>query len=210
MSPKKKALLINYHWRHAVNDQSRFDEVMKEWSSSTDKSVPRRRDADVDAKEGGNDDVVVDAIEADIIHSETTSSAVIGHPPATHGDLTLASFLRQIRRANFQLGRTTTTTNAEECDNDDYLCPVLKLDFKSANALDAGLAGTMIRGGKSKRIGGSLTVPRSLSQMSRNTSPVCQLVSTVACGSTPTYCRDRERSERKCVQNSTPPISCAR
>jgi hypothetical protein len=146
MAPKKKALLINYLWRHAVNDQSRLDEVMNEWSSSTKENDSRLRDVDDDATERSNDDVVfVDAIEADIIHSETTSSAVMGHPPSTHGDLTLASFLRQIRRANFQHGRTTTM-NADERDDDDYRCPVIKLDFKSANALESGLAGTKIRG----------------------------------------------------------------
>jgi hypothetical protein len=98
--------------------------------SSTNKNVPRQHDADDDATEGSNDDddIVVHAIEADIIYSETTSSTVMGHPPATHGNLTLASFLRQISVAHFKLGRATTTTNAEdECDNNDYQrCPALK------------------------------------------------------------------------------------
>ncbi|KAL3781143.1 hypothetical protein ACHAW5_002409 [Stephanodiscus triporus] len=42
----------------------------------------------------------------------------MGHPPAAHGDLTLASLLRQIRRANFQHGRTFAM-NADERDDDD-------------------------------------------------------------------------------------------
>ena len=68
------ALLINYNWHHAVNDQTTLDRA-------------------IDFIENKDRDIFIEAIEADIIYSEVKSEAVMGHPPSVDGDLTLSSFL---------------------------------------------------------------------------------------------------------------------
>ncbi|KAL7551825.1 hypothetical protein ACHAWF_015018 [Thalassiosira exigua] len=112
------SLLIDYNWHHAVNDQSRLDRALafvgERGSNGT----------------GGKD--LVEAIEADIIYSDSRSRAVMGHPPSVDGDLTLSSFLRQVRDARFQI--------SDAGDDDERTeRPVLKLDFKSMAALRSGV-----------------------------------------------------------------------
>ncbi|KAL9189601.1 hypothetical protein ACHAXT_009276 [Thalassiosira profunda] len=108
-------LLIDYHWHHAVNDQSKLNRALDYAASKVGES-------------GGG---AVEALEADIIYSEAKQQAVMGHPPSIDGDLTLASFLQQIHQAGLQQG----------CDSDKQgACPVLKLDFKSMPALRSSLA----------------------------------------------------------------------
>lgn len=107
------ALLINYNWHHAVNSQSKLNDVLTYLSNKS------------------NNDTYIEAIEADIIHSEVQSKAVMGHPPLVDGDLTLVSFLQQVHSINFQ----------QQHDNDSIdTCPVLKLDFKSMEALQSSLS----------------------------------------------------------------------
>lgn len=119
-----EVLLIGYNWHHAVNSQSKLDDVINFVNSK-----PASSDGWVDGD--------VEAIEADIIHSGAKSRAVMGHPPSIGGDgsgeddsdLTLASLLEQLRQTNFQ-----------HMDLGIKRCPVLKLDFKSMAALESGLA----------------------------------------------------------------------
>ena len=106
------ALLINYNWHHAVNSQSKLNDVLTCLSNKSN-------------------DTYIEAIEADIIYSEVQSKAVMGHPPLVDGDLTLVSFLQQVHSINFQ----------QQHDNDSIdTCPVLKLDFKSMEALQSSLS----------------------------------------------------------------------
>mmetsp|Transcript_25338 Transcript_25338/g.54506 ORF Transcript_25338/g.54506 Transcript_25338/m.54506 type:complete len:284 (-) Transcript_25338:40-891(-) len=111
----QQSLLINYNWHHAVNDQSKLNQVLK--VVVKDESVVDKNTA------------FVEAIEADIIYSEVKSQAVMGHPPSIDGDLTLASFLQQLRHVNFQ----------QQHDDQQTECPLLKLDFKSMIALQSSL-----------------------------------------------------------------------
>lgn len=75
------ALLIDYMWYHAVNDQSKLTSVLSSVKQNEQK---------------------VHAIEADIIYSKAKGQSVMGHPPQVDGDLTLASLLHQVRESNFQ------------------------------------------------------------------------------------------------------------
>lgn len=93
-------------WHHAVNDQESLEAALSSRSKF---------------------DNGIQAIEADIIYSARQGCAVMGHPPASDGDLSLASFLEQVARASFQI------------QSSEHACPILKLDFKSDRALDSGL-----------------------------------------------------------------------
>ena len=119
--PDKAApLLINYNWHHAVNDQSKLNRVLT-----------FLQDDDGDGNIGNhNTKGLIEAIEADIIYSDAKSQAVMGHPPSIDGNLTLASFLQQLQHVKFQ--HNHDITNRHEC-------PVLKLDFKSIDALQCSL-----------------------------------------------------------------------
>ena len=124
------ALLINYNWHHAVNDQSKLDHALaliQDGGSS--------RSNDSGASDGA---VMVEAIEADIIYSQAKLQAVMGHPPMLDGELTLVSFLEQISRANFQ-PRLCGGSMQEELPTTTTERPVLKLDFKSMTALQSSL-----------------------------------------------------------------------
>ena len=114
-----KALLINYNWHHAVNDQSKLNKVLAFLQ-------------DDDGDDGNIDNMkgLIEAIEADIIYSDAKSQAVMGHPPSVDGNLTLTSFLHQLQHVKFQ--HHHDITNQHEC-------PVLKLDFKSIDALQCSL-----------------------------------------------------------------------
>ena len=69
------------------------------------------------------------AIESDIIYSSIQKCSVMGHPPSIDGDLTLASFLHQLQNIKFQHQQHSIHT-----------CPILKLDFKSMDALQSSLS----------------------------------------------------------------------
>ena len=86
-----KALLVNYNWHHAVNDQSKLNKVLA-----------FLHDNDGDDGNIGNMKGLIEAIEADIIYSDAKSQAVMGHPPLVDGNLSLASFLHQLQHVKFQ------------------------------------------------------------------------------------------------------------
>jgi hypothetical protein len=73
------------------------------------------------------------AIEADVIVRRHSNIAVMGHPPAIDGNLTLNSFLSRLHHASFH-HPTTMKTNCNEP-------VVLKLDFKSEDAYRLSLDG---------------------------------------------------------------------
>jgi len=73
-------------------------------------------------------DTKIQAIEADIIYSSIQKCSVMGHPPSVDGDLTLASFLQQLQNIKFQHRQHSI-----------HACPILKLDFKSMDALQSSL-----------------------------------------------------------------------
>ena len=100
--------LIDYFWYHAVNDQLKLNNVMKALSGQ--------------AKQ-------LQAIEADIIYSESKSQAVMGHPPLTDSDLSLSSLLQQVKHINFQ----SPGSNLDSSVN------ILKMDFKSMKALKSSM-----------------------------------------------------------------------
>ncbi|KAL7443424.1 hypothetical protein ACHAXM_012085 [Skeletonema potamos] len=107
-------LLIDYTWFHAVNDQHKLNNVL----ALSAKQIQEQQ---------------LHAIEADIIYSEAKGISVMGHPPQVDGELTLASLLQQVYRANFQQRRSTSTSDTlDECN-------ILKLDFKSMKALQSSL-----------------------------------------------------------------------
>ena len=105
-----KTLLININWHHAVNDQTKLNQTVKDLDD-------------------GNKNTKIQAIEADIIYSSIQKCSVMGHPPSVDGDLTLASFLQQLNKVKFQHKQHTIHT-----------CPILKLDFKSMDALQSSLS----------------------------------------------------------------------
>ena len=125
MVATKQPLLINYNWHHAVNDQSKLNQVLEKKSVTDNNGADGRTTATTDA---------IEAIEADIIFSEVKSQAVMGHPPLRDSDLTLASFLHQLSQAKFQQHCSSSTNNPAETE-----FPVLKLDFKSMTALKSSL-----------------------------------------------------------------------
>mmetsp|Transcript_20904 Transcript_20904/g.44063 ORF Transcript_20904/g.44063 Transcript_20904/m.44063 type:complete len:292 (-) Transcript_20904:1603-2478(-) len=114
-------LLINYNWHHAVNDQPKLDAVLHHLEKNDESKEDKTK--------------LIEAIEADIIFSDIKSRAVMGHPPAVDGDLTLRSFLKQLHDAKFQHGHGNGNGDGEQSS----MCPVLKLDFKSMTALQSSL-----------------------------------------------------------------------
>ena len=115
-------LPINHLWYHAVNDQTKLDDVLKRIHQYQHQpAIEHHPNNSIDT-----DRSIVHSIEADIIFSANKSTSVMGHPPDTDGELTLSSFLDQIGQAHFQ---SSNHTNAA----DGY--HVLKLDFKSMAAL---------------------------------------------------------------------------
>ncbi|KAJ3233710.1 hypothetical protein HDU81_002032 [Chytriomyces hyalinus] len=88
----------DYKWGHAINSQLLLDQTLN--------------------------DATINAIEADIIYSESQQQAVMGHPPQQDSELTLDSFLQQLLRSKFQSHQTKT---------------IVKFDFKSRPAFDASI-----------------------------------------------------------------------
>ena len=132
-------LLTSVCWHHAVNDQESLDAALSSRPKFDDdiqvgeKNIlrpmgqHRRRFTRIHSSTSAASSLT-QAIEADIIFSASQGCAVMGHPPASDGDLSLASFLEQVSRSSFQI------------QSSEHACPILKLDFKSDTALDAGLA----------------------------------------------------------------------
>ena len=102
--------MININWHHAVNDQSKLNQTVKDLDD-------------------GNKNTKIQGIEADIIYSSIQKCSVMGHPPSIDGDLTLALFLQQLHNIKFQHQQYSIHT-----------CPILKLDFKSMDALQSSLS----------------------------------------------------------------------
>ena len=100
-----KALLINYNWHHAVNDQSKLNKVLAFLQ-------------DDDGDDGNIDNMkgLIEAIEADIIYSDAKSQAVMGHPPSVDGNLTLTSFLHQLQHG-FNIIMTLPTNMNAQCSS---------------------------------------------------------------------------------------------
>eukprot|EP00293_Proteomonas_sulcata_P011340 CAMPEP_0184295020 /NCGR_PEP_ID=MMETSP1049-20130417/6024_1 /TAXON_ID=77928 /ORGANISM="Proteomonas sulcata, Strain CCMP704" /LENGTH=262 /DNA_ID=CAMNT_0026603451 /DNA_START=125 /DNA_END=913 /DNA_ORIENTATION=- len=90
----------SYTWAHAVNSKPELQVTL--------------------APDSG-----YDAIEADIIFSERTQGPVMGHPPATDGDLSLQEFLETLVEQGFQGDTSAPNSN------------IVKLDFKSAKAFES-------------------------------------------------------------------------
>jgi hypothetical protein len=112
---QNSTLPINHHWYHAVNSQDKLNVALRAAESTP-----------VAAK--------THSIEADTIYSESKQQAVMGHPPACDGDLTLQSFLEQLQQSSFQypsssIGDTPDSTNR-----------IVKLDFKSMKAFQSSIS----------------------------------------------------------------------
>lgn len=111
-------LPIHHKWHHAVNSQDKLDAVLKATKTATRKSP-----------------YSIDSIEADIIYSHAKQQAVMGHPPASDGDLTLYSFLQQLDQAHFQCPHFSIEAASQYSTN-----RIVKLDFKCMAAFQASIA----------------------------------------------------------------------
>ncbi|ETK90597.1 hypothetical protein L915_05661 [Phytophthora nicotianae] len=107
---------LDYRWAHAVNSDALLESVQREIL------VAKQRHFSTSD--------FVNAIEADIIWSEVKQTSVMGHPPATDGDLTFARFLD----AMLELAATFQSSIP---GNETPL--IVKLDFKSSRAFEASL-----------------------------------------------------------------------
>lgn len=105
---------LDYRWAHAVNSAALLVDVQQQ-----------TQDAEKHAFAAPN---FVNAIEADIIWGEAKQTPVMGHPPATDGDLTLSSFLGAM------LGLATQFQSQLKTGETPL---IVKLDFKSSQAFEA-------------------------------------------------------------------------
>ena len=106
MSDESPVLPIHHFWHHAVNSQDELDKVLV----SVKEAAPK-----------------IQSIEADIIFSLIKQQAVMGHPPENDGDLTLKSFLEQLRDLEFQHSCGICTSR------------IVKLDFKCMRAFESSI-----------------------------------------------------------------------
>lgn len=109
-------LPIEYRWAHGLNSNASLTNVVHQIQAAK-----HHQFATPD---------YVNAIEADIIWSETQQKPVMGHPPAIDGDLTLARFLTAMLdlASTFQSFVPTCKTPL-----------IVKCDFKSRRAFEASL-----------------------------------------------------------------------
>mmetsp|Transcript_14319 Transcript_14319/g.30067 ORF Transcript_14319/g.30067 Transcript_14319/m.30067 type:complete len:312 (-) Transcript_14319:42-977(-) len=124
---------IDFVWYHAVNDQSKLDSSLESIRQHLSKKNHEEQSRESSCR-------IIHAIEADIIYSEPKDQAVMGHPPAVDGELTLTSFLEQLKRAHFQQSTSMGTgddANHAKIRSESH---VLKLDFKSMKALQTNLS----------------------------------------------------------------------
>ncbi|KAH7474007.1 Protein FAM151A [Phytophthora ramorum] len=105
---------LEYRWAHAVNSNALLTSVQHQIQEAE-----KLHFATPD---------FVNAIEADIVWGEAKQTPVMGHPPATDGDLTIVRFLDAMLElaAKFQ---SLTTQNETPL--------IVKLDFKSSRAFEA-------------------------------------------------------------------------
>ncbi|GMF26202.1 unnamed protein product [Phytophthora lilii] len=105
---------LDYRWAHAVNSNALLADV-------------QRQIQEAEKLQFATPDFV-NAIEADIVWGEAKQTPVMGHPPATDGDLTFAHFLDAMLElaAKFQNFATPSGTPL-----------IVKFDFKSSRAFEA-------------------------------------------------------------------------
>ncbi|GLE05871.1 hypothetical protein PINS_up015052 [Pythium insidiosum] len=111
MTPKTP---LDYRWAHAVNSPALLAAVKRQIQL---------------ASTGDLSGDAVNAVEADIIWSDHKQAPVMGHPPQTDSDLTLADFLAEMQ--------ALTTLFSPLCASDATPLLIVKLDFKSAQAFEA-------------------------------------------------------------------------
>lgn len=128
-------LLISYRWHHAVNDLSKLELALRDIGllRSTQQQQQQQQQHRGENDDGDFNILPSIAIEADVIVRRHSNIAVMGHPPAIDGNLTLNSFLSRLHHAGFH-HPTTMKTNCNEP-------VVLKLDFKSEDAYRLSLDG---------------------------------------------------------------------
>ncbi|KAG6586666.1 uncharacterized protein IUM83_18168 [Phytophthora cinnamomi] len=105
---------LDYRWAHAVNSADLLGAVQRQ--------IHEAESCQFAAPD------FVNAIEADIVWGEAELTPVMGHPPATDGDLTLAQFLDAMLELATKFQRSTA-------HNETPL--IVKLDFKSSHAFEA-------------------------------------------------------------------------
>eukprot|EP00644_Phytophthora_capsici_P017150 jgi/Phyca11/10280/fgenesh1_pm.PHYCAscaffold_48_\ len=108
--------LLGYRWAHAVNSSALLEAVQVQVHAAE-----KQHFATPD---------FVNAIEADIIWGEAKQTPVMGHPPATDGDLTFENFLEVMLELATKFQRSIA-------DNETPL--IVKCDFKSTQAFEASL-----------------------------------------------------------------------
>lgn len=125
-------LPLDYRWAHAVNSQTLLADVKQQ--------IQRAK------QDQWKGDAHVNAIEADIIWSETQQCTVMGHPPQTDGDLRFDLFLQAMTRladefaTSIAITRTQNTTVYCDTMSSLPLAPlIVKLDFKSMQAFQASI-----------------------------------------------------------------------
>ena len=119
-------LRINYRWHHAVNDLSKLESALHDFG------LMRTQRGENDAVV--NDNIPITAIEADVIVRDSTTRrsrsdeavistattsnmlpiAVMGHPPAIDGNLTIKSFLARLHHVGFHHATHTNNIDDEE------------------------------------------------------------------------------------------------
>ncbi|KAG7389410.1 hypothetical protein PHYBOEH_007520 [Phytophthora boehmeriae] len=105
---------LDYRWAHAVNSIAKLSAVQRQIDEAEKTQFALAN--------------FVNAIEADIIWGEAQQTAVMGHPPATDGDLTLSSFLDAMQELSAKILSLWKQTETPL---------IVKLDFKSSRAFEA-------------------------------------------------------------------------
>ncbi|KAL3669828.1 hypothetical protein V7S43_005205 [Phytophthora oleae] len=107
---------LGYRWAHAINSSALLEAVQVQIQEAE-----KRHFATSD---------FVNAIEADIVWGEAKQTPVMGHPPATDGDLTFEHFLDAMLELATKFQRSIAS-------NETPL--IVKFDFKSSQAFEASL-----------------------------------------------------------------------
>ncbi|KAG7387607.1 hypothetical protein PHYPSEUDO_013857 [Phytophthora pseudosyringae] len=105
---------LDYRWAHAVNSSALLADVQHQIQEAEQRHFAAS--------------TFVNAIEADIIWGDATQTPVMGHPPATDGDLTFARFLDAMLALAAKFKSSATS---------DATALIVKFDFKSSRALEA-------------------------------------------------------------------------
>jgi hypothetical protein len=107
---------LDYRWAHAVNSKALLADVQRQLQQAE-----KLQFATPD---------FVNAIEADIVWGEAKQTPVMGHPPATDGDLTFARFLDAMLELAALCQRSAKHSDTPL---------IVKFDFKSSRAFEASL-----------------------------------------------------------------------